>query len=245
MRLLRRRKILFFALLLLPAKQIFAQSTFQAAENPKFISANISLHEFARLLFPWEKKHPDLATPVVTRGAFQNDKRISLNYRLYFPTLDIYSSAGVPLYFNDSSEASVKVIDALPQVIPEPDLNPRYQVRPTLREALAMIPGIPRSEWVTPAQIDYTVFVVIRNHSGNNPSLSKDIRASQAKPIREQEKAVDSNATAEGKEVPNSQTDAIQRNALAKQAEDEAIQRLKTRLNGSRIRVMEVYLMEP
>ncbi|MGB6974467.1 MAG: hypothetical protein WBD67_07275 [Terracidiphilus sp.] len=240
MRLVTPGKILFFVLLFLPAEQFFTQSTSPATESSHFLSAKISISEFVRRLAPWESKHPDLATKVITtRLQLQGDVQVSRIFRMTYPTLDIYSSAGVPLYFSDSSEVNVKVIDALPQVIPEPDLNPRYKVRPSLREALSMIPGIPRSDRATPAQIDYTIFVV----SLDPP----DVNASQAqkKAIQQQKKrAIDPRiqVTEVPSAHPDLDLDAARRNALANQAQDEAIQRLKTRLNGSRIRVIEIRL---
>jgi hypothetical protein len=251
MQLITSGKILFFVLLFLPAEQIFTQSTSQATESPNFMSAEMSFHEFARRLAPWESKHPDLATKIITRSQLPHDQQVNMIYRMTFPTLDIYSSAGESFYFSEYTEASLKVIDALPRVIPEPDLDPRYKARPSLREVLSMIPGIPRSDWATPAQFDYTIVAVIVKHTGDNPLQSKDSSASHAK-----NKAIyQKNMNGSGQdirviEVPDS-PDVAQRKALAKEAnalvnraQDEAIQRLKTRLNGSRIRVIEIRIME-
>ena len=243
MRLVAPEKILFFVLLFLPAEQIFTQSLSQATESSNFLSAKMSFYEFGRRQLSWLAKHPELATEVVVTGSQlpynQHNKQVTRNYRMNYPTLDIYSSAGVPIYFSDSSEVNVKVIDALPQVIPEPDLNPKYQVRPSLREVLAMVPGIPRSDWATPAQIDYIIFVVSENRT--------DVNASQAtaKAVQQQ------NMNASGPKIelievpsahPESDLEAARRRILANQAQDEAIERLKTRLNGSRIRVIEIRL---
>ena len=253
MRLATPGKILFFVLLFLSAEQIFSQSAPQAPESPNFVSAEMSIHEFQLRLLPWLVNHPDLATPVVTKGQFTGEKkRVGQNFYINFPTLDIYSSAGVPLYFSDYAEAGLQVTDALPQVIPEANLNPKYKVRPSLREALSMVPGIPRSDWATPAQFDYTIFAVILDRTGDNPVQSKDAGAGHAK-----KKAIHlQNMNESGPDIevikapPVSPEDA-QRNALANQsyalanqAQDEALQRLKTRLNGSRIRVIELHLTQ-
>jgi hypothetical protein len=245
MKLTCPRIILVFVLLFLTAEQIFTQSPSQAAESPNFVSAKISLYEFGRRLSPWLTNHPELATEVVvTRSLLpynQHDKNVNRNYRLSYPTLDIYSSAGVPLYFSDSSEVNVKVIDALPQVIPEPDLNPKYQVRPSLREALAMVPAIPRSDWATPAQaqIDYTIFVVCLDRTDVSPSeatkkavLQQNMNASGPK-IR---------AIQEPSAHPEDDQKIALAHQAANQAQEDAVQRLKARLNGSRIRVIEVHL---
>jgi len=95
-----------------------------------------------------------------------------------FPTLDIYSSAGESFYFNDSSDINVKLLDALPRVIPEQDLDPRYKARPSLREVLSMIPGIPRSDWATPAQFDYTIVAVMMTYTGDTPPIERCQRQS-------------------------------------------------------------------
>jgi hypothetical protein len=242
MRLVTLGKILFFVLLFLPAEQIFTQSS-QPTESLHFVSVKISIYEFGRRQLPWLANHPELATQVVvTRSQLpynQHNKKVNRIYQATYPTLDIYSSAGVPLYFSDSSELNVKVIDALPQVIPEPDLNTGYKVRPSLREALSMIPGIPRSDWATPAQIDYTVFAVSLDPTDVNASPA------QKKAIQQQKKRA-TDPRVEAIEVPSAHPEDDQKIALAKQAanqaQEEAIQRLKTRLNGSRIRVIEIRL---
>ncbi len=254
MRLATPREILFFALLFLPAKQIFSQSASQAPESPNFVSAEMSYNEFARRLAPWEIKHPDLATKVITGSLIEHNRQVARIYRTTFPTLDVYPSAGGSFYFCDSFDENVKVIDALPRVIPKPDLDPRYDARPSLREALSMVPGIPRSDWTTPAQIDYTIVAVVRNRIVDKPVQPKDASAGHAKNKVIQVQNIDGS----GPEIrvvvvpdPPDPPDVAQRKALAKeasalanQAQDEAIQRLKTRLNGSRIRVIEIRLTE-
>jgi hypothetical protein len=242
MRLATPGKILFFVLLFLPVEQIFSQSASQATESPNFVSAEVSVHEFQRHQLSWFSEHPELATQV-TKGRVPGDTSVTL-FKTTYPTLDIYSSAGVSFYFSDSSDVNVKVIDALPRVIPEPDLDPRYKARPSLREARSMIPGIPRSDWATPAQIDYTVFAVILNHTGDTPAQSKDASASHAKNKAIYQQSMNGGPSIRATVAPVSPEDA-QRNALANQAQDEAIQRLKTRLNGSRVRVIEIRVTEP
>jgi hypothetical protein len=248
------RNISCLVLLFLPA-EYFSESTSQAKENPNFMSAEMSLQEFGRRLVPWESKHPELFSKDTTQAPVPQGQSIRLIYRISYPTLDIYSAAGVPFYYSDSSDVNVKVIDALPRVIPEPDLDPRYKARPSLREALSMIPGIPRSDWATPAQIDYTIVAVILDRTGANPSQPEDASVSHAKKNVTYVPDMDGS----GREIrviqvpgPPDPPDVAKKkalaraaNALANQAQDEAIQRLKTRLNGSRIRVIEVHLMEP
>jgi hypothetical protein len=251
MRLATPGKILFFVLLLLPAERMFTQSAPQAPESQNFVSVEMSLHEFQLRLLPWLVNHPDLATQVVTKGQFPGDKKtVNRIFKLTFPTLDIYSSAGVPLYFSDYAEAVLQVTNALPQAIPEANLNPKYKLRPSLREALSMVPGIPRSDWATPAQFDYTIFAVIRDRL---PVQSTDDSAGQTK-----KKAIhlqnmnESGPDIEVIKAPPDTPEVAQRkaldeeaNTLANKAQDEALQRLKTRLNGSRIRVIEVHLTQP
>jgi hypothetical protein len=244
MRLVTPARILFFVLLLLPAEEIFTQSTSQVTESLNFVSVKMSSYEFASRQLQWLTKHPDLASHTITRSMLpynQHDKSVSRMYQMSYPTLDIYSSAGVPLYFSDSPEVNVKVIDALPQVSPEPDLNPKYQVRPSMREALSMIPAISLGDRATPPQVDYTIFVVSADRTNLSSSQIKE------KAIQQQNKNA-SGPRVEVVEVPSSKPDAAksaataQRNALANQAQTDAIQRLKTRLQGSRIRVIELHL---
>jgi hypothetical protein len=250
MRLATPGKILFFVLLLLPAERMFTQSAPQAPESQNFVSVEMSLNEFQRRLLPWLVNHPDLATPVVTKGQFTGEKkRVGQNFYINFPTLDIYSSAGVPLYFSDYAEAGLQVIDALPQVIPEANLDPKYKLRPSLREALSMVPGIPRKDWATPAQFDYTIFAIIQDHK---PVQSTDASAGHAKKkATYQQNMNESGPDIEVIKAPPVSPEDAQRNALANQsyalankAQDEALQRLKTRLNGSRIRVIELHLTQ-
>ncbi len=239
MQLVPPRKIMLLIFLFLPAEQIFTQSASQVAESPNFVSAKISSQDFERRQFPWLMKHPHLATTEVSKSQLHGNEHVNRFYRLTYPTLDIYSSAGVPLYFNDSSELNVKTIDALPRAIPEPDLNPKDKVRPSLREALSMIPEIPRGDWMTPAQIDYTIVVVSVDRTDANTSQTS-AKAAQPQILN------GSGPKIHLVEVPSVHPDldreAARRSALANQAQEEAIQRLKTRLNGSRIRVIDVRL---
>jgi hypothetical protein len=248
MRLATPGKILFFVLLFLPAERTFTQSASQAPESPNFVSAEMSIKEFQRRQLSWDSEHPELATQVI-KGRLPGDRSVTRIFKLTFPTLDIYSSAGVPLYFSEYAEAGLQVTDALPLVIPEANLNPKYKLRPSLREALSMVPGIPRKDWDTPAQFDYTIFAVIQDH---HPVQSKDDSASHAKKKAIQQQNVNlGGADIEVIKAPPVSPEDAQRNALANQsyalankAQDEALQRLKTRLNGSRIRVIELHLTQ-
>jgi hypothetical protein len=249
MRLRTPGKILFFVLLFLPVERTFTQSASQATQSPNFVNAEMSNQEFRRRLLPWEVNHPELATQVI-KGRLPGDRGVNRIFKTTYPTLDMYSSTGVPLYFSEYAEASLKVIDELPLVIPEANLNPRYKLRPSLREALSMVPGIPRSDWATPAQIDYTIFAVILDHP---PVQSKDDSAGHAKKKATYLQNVNGSgpaievikATPDTPEVAQRKALDQEANALANQAQDEALQRLKTRLNGSRIRVIEVHLTQP
>jgi hypothetical protein len=111
-----------------------------------------------------------------------------------------------------------------------------------------MVPGIPRSDWATPAQFDYTIFAVIPDH---HPVQSKDGSAGHAKKKATYQQDMNGSGPAiQVIEAPVSPEDAQrialdkEANALANQAQDEALQRLKTRLNGSRIRVIEIHLTQ-
>ena|ERR1700679_4152782 len=252
MRLDTPGKILFFVLLFLPVERTFTQSASQAEESPNFVSAEMSLQEFQRRKLPWDVNHLELATQVI-KGRLPGDRSVSRIFKETFPTLDIYSSAGVPLYFSEYAEASLKVIDALPLGIPEANLNPRYKLRPSLREALSMVPGIPRSDWATPGQFDYTIVAVIVTHTGDTPLQSKDDSAGHAKKKATQQQNINlGGADIEVIKAPPDPPEVAQRkaldreaNALANKAQDEALQRLETRLNGSRVRVIEVHLTQP
>jgi hypothetical protein len=251
MRLATPGKILFFVLLFLPAERTFTQSASQATGSPNFVSVEMSVQEFQRRLFPWLTNHLDLATQVVAKAQFPGDRKtVNLIFKTIYPSLDIYSSAGAPLYFSDYAEAVLQATDALPQVIPEANLDPKYKLRPSLREALSMVPGIPRSDWATPAQFDYTIFAVIRDRL---QLQSKDDSASHAKKKATYLQNVNgSGPTIQVIKPPPDTPEVAQRkaldeeaNTLANKAQDEALQRLKTRLNGSRIRVIEVHLTQP
>lgn len=257
MRLATPGKILFFVLLFLPAEQTFTQSASQATESQNCVSAEMSFQEFSRGLAPWLRKHPELFTKVnsgsqvIARSQFPHDQSVSRMYRMKFPTLDIYSSAGESFYYSDSSDINVKLLDALPRIIPEPDLDPRYKARPSLREVLSMIPGITRNDWTTPAQFEYTIVAVMMTYTGDTPLQSKDAGAGHAKNKAIYQQNMNGSGTSiRAIEVPDSPEEAQRKalankaNAPANQAQDEAIQRLKTRLNGSRIRVIEIHLTQ-
>lgn len=233
-------KTLFLALLFLPAQSILSQSS-QPAPNPNFLSAKIPAYEYESRDFQWLMRHPDLATTFVTRSQLGGNEGIDRAYRVTFPTLDIYSSAGVPVYFSDSSQVNLKIIDALPQSLPQPDLNPRYKVRPSLRKALSMVPGIPRTEWATPPQIDYTILSISLELPG------ADETPAQRKAIQRQRKRATYGIKVIHTPDPDPDPEATRRSALANQAanlaQEKAIQQLKTRLKGSRIRVIDVRLL--
>lgn len=237
MRLATLGKILFFALLFLPAKQIFSQSS-QPITNPNFLSVKTSFYEYSWRDFRWLKRHPDLATTVVTRLRFSENQTVDRGYRMDFPTLDIYSSAGLPLYFSDSPQVNLKVIDALPQALPKPNLNPRYKVRPSLRKALSMIPAIPRKDWPTPPQIDYTILSISLDPPNPNasPAQKKAI-------LRQKKRATEGVHVIQSPDPHPKETQKLDRaNQAANKAQEKAIQRLESRLKGSRIRVIEVRL---
>lgn len=242
-------KTLFLTLLFLPAQSILSQSS-QPAPNPNFLGIKIPAYEYKSRDFQWLMRHPDLATTFVTRSQFGGNEGVDRAYRVTFPTLDIYSSAGVPVYFRDSSQVNLKVIDALPQSLPQPDLNPRYKVRPSLRKALSMVPGIPRTEWATPPQIDYTILSISLELPG------ADETPAQRKAIQRQKKRAMDPWTYSGTgpvvhvriiHVPDPHPEETKRLALANQAanlaQEKAIQQLKSRLKGSRIRVIDVRLL--
>ncbi len=246
MRLVSPAKILLFILLFLPAQRIFTQSTPQATDSEHFLYAKMSVYEFGRRRMPWLMRHPNLATKRTTsRSLLTGIEHVSAGYRVNYPTLDIYSSAGVPLYFSDSPELNEQVIDALPQVIPEPDLNPKYEVRPSLREVLSMIPSIPRKDRATPAQIEYTVLSISLDPPDPNASEAekKAIQRDKNKPTPGP-KVIAVRAHDPHPLTAAQIAAAVKKGFLHNRAQEEAIERLKARLNGSGIRVIEVRLQQ-
>lgn len=244
MRLATLGKLLFLVLPFLTAQQILGQSS-PPAQNPNFLTAKIPSYEYESRDFQWLRRHPDLATTVVTTSRFSGNETVNREYRMNFPTLDIYSSTGVPLYFSDASQLNLQVIDALPQALPKPNLNPRYKVRPSLRQALSMVPEIPRRDWATPPQIDYTILSISLDPPDPNASPSQR-KALQRQKERAMYQGTGPEPDVRVIHVPDPHPEETKKlwleNQAANLAQEKALQQLKARLKGSRIRVIEVRL---
>lgn len=244
MRLVTAGKALFLALVFLPVQSVLSQPP-QPAPKLNFLTAKIPSYEFESHQFQWLMRHPNLATTVVTRSRFSGNETVNREYRTGYPTLDIYSSAGVPIYFSDASQLNLQMIHALPQALPKPNLNPRYKVRPSLRKALSMVPEIPRHDWATPPQIEYTILSITLDPPDPNESPAQK-KAFQRQKERAMYQGTGPEPDVRVIHIPDPHPELTKKlrleNQAANLAQEKALQQLKTRLKGTGIRVIEVRL---
>jgi hypothetical protein len=184
------------------AGPVFSQSVLANVDGANVVSVKGSNGELGHGYLEWIGKHPG-AMQESRREAVRNGPplsghpaapKITTIHEILWPRLDIYSAAGVSVYYGNVSEENVRVIDALPQVLPDTVVTPGGPLRPTLHEACSMFHQLKCGGKHAPAQIDYTVFVIYYARAGNH----------------------------------------------ACEDQDAAIQRLKKRVEGSRIRIVEV-----
>jgi hypothetical protein len=187
MRISDRMESLVLLCLLFLAGPLVSQSLHAKASSANVVSVNAAVGELLDGYLGWTHKHPELRPGSGSKLA--QPGKAGAPYRILWPTLDIYSATGASLYHGNDSEGNVKVVRALPQLLPKTDA---MQIRPTLEEAEAMFPELSHERMPSSARIKYTVFVV---NYAKRPACN---------------------------------------------AQDEAIQQLKKRVAGSRIRVVEV-----
>jgi len=115
----------------------------QSQANNDFI-ANASVEELATGYLDWVSRQPD------TGGD-------SKPHRMEMPTLDIYSPAGVSLYFGANSAANAATIRKLSQELPKQASSP---ARPSLREAIDMFHELKSQKEKILSGQRYTVFAI-------------------------------------------------------------------------------------
>lgn len=130
-----------FVLMMLVFAAAFApaQSGFESGDTIR-----ISGNEFDAGLFHWMGQHPE----TFPRGTV---------VKIHFPILDFYSAAGVSIYHGDDSAKNAAFIRALPRSIAGTKTE---SLRPTLKEAIEMFPGLKKREQALLSGSRYTAFVI-------------------------------------------------------------------------------------
>jgi hypothetical protein len=114
-----------------------------AAPQPSS-TARLTWDEFEVGLFQWIGHHPD----VFPRGAVVS---------AHFPVLDLYAPTGLSIYHGDDSAKNAAFIQGLPKSIAGSSVN---TLRPTLKEAIEMIPSFRAQKQTLLASKQYTAFVI-------------------------------------------------------------------------------------
>lgn len=114
----------------------------QNNNNNDFI-ANASVEEFATAYLDWISRQPGIGDD-------------SKPHRMELPTLDIYSSTGVSLYFGTNSAANAAIIRKLPQELPKQ----ATVARPSLSEAIDMFQELKSQKEKILSGQRYTIFAV-------------------------------------------------------------------------------------
>ncbi|MDQ2840360.1 MAG: hypothetical protein M3Y72_04830 [Acidobacteriota bacterium] len=106
--------------------------------------AHASVEELDAGYLQWAVKH---------RAAIGTRRTIKIN----MPYIDLYSSAGVSVYHGDDSERNASFISKLPQSIQGAKND---SVRPTLKEAMEMVPELKAQSEQIMRDKRYTLFAV-------------------------------------------------------------------------------------
>jgi len=147
------------------------------SQNNKFanvLSVSAQAKELAQGYLAWLHQHPELRAGSGSNLA--QSGKAGDPYKILWPTLDIYSRAGLSFFHGNDSDTNIKIIQHLPHQVPLPDPMTARR-RPTLEEALAMFPEIPSRAGNPPAQIKYTVFVI---NYADRPSCAAQDQAIRA-----------------------------------------------------------------
>ncbi|MGC9293528.1 MAG: hypothetical protein ACP5EP_12555 [Acidobacteriaceae bacterium] len=122
----------FLLPLLLFSLQIpYVRANTHPPSNENIINVDANLMDVAKGYAEWMKAHS---------ASFPKGTML----RTQGPTLDFYSTSGVSIFYGDGSEPgkSVSFLRALPGDIPQGSNAKTGQIRPTLKEAIDMIPAL-------------------------------------------------------------------------------------------------------
>lgn len=173
-----RRIILLNSLCVLAlARPVFSQSTTAQVNTANVVSIEASSKELAQGYLAWLHKHPEFRPGSGSKLA--QSGKAGDSYKILWPTLDIYSTAGISIYHSNDSEKNVRIIHALPQISPKFGVTPGNHSRPTLDEAKAMFPEFSHIAIPFSAHIRYTLFVI--NYAQRPACKAQDAAMQQLK----------------------------------------------------------------
>ena len=176
--------------------QIIAQSANTNANSTNVVSVTGSGSELGHGYLAWTINHPGAQQESVrvVKAVPLSGQRTTTISSILWPRMDIYSAAGVSIYYGSNSAQNVNIIDALPHELPTINTTSGRPTRPTLKEACSMFHALRCGGKHDSPQFDYTVFVINKTRAGFHDC----------------------------------------------EEQDAAIQRLKQRVEGTRIRIVEV-----
>lgn len=156
-----------------PTFQSGVKPTTSSAYTSNVVSVNAPSTELAQGYLAWLHKHPELrpgSGSKLAQGGKAGDP-----YKILWPTLDIYSAAGVSIFHGNDAEENNRIIKRLPTNLPQADAI-QGSMRPTLDEAMAMFPEFSKDAIKLPARARYTVFVITNE---DRPACSAQDQAVQ------------------------------------------------------------------
>lgn len=114
--------------------------------------------ELAAGYLRWLHLHPD-RRPGSGSPLSQPGGAAGTAYQIKWPSLDIYSRNGDPLYHSNDSAMNIAVISHLPLTAPHLDQSSAKE-RPSLQETVTMFHEIPASALDIPPSIHYVIVVI-------------------------------------------------------------------------------------
>lgn len=126
-----------------------ASTSVMQANAPNDIVVSASIEERLTGYLDWGGRHP---------GTFSPGKPHTIG----MPTLDLYSPSGISIYYGEDSATNAAFLGTLPQGIPK---LKTVAARPSLKEAIEMLPQLKAQEGALLADKRYTLFAATQLNS--------------------------------------------------------------------------------
>jgi len=145
--MLKARPLLLYLLFLLIVRPQGIQAEANRGPASPVVSVNASEKSFGEGTLQWA-----LAHRVVFQGKTATSVRV--------PYIDLYSPTGVSVYFEEDPTKNAAFLRALPGDLPQGSVAKTDKIRPTLQEAMGMVPELKPYEGGFLGGNEYTVFAV-------------------------------------------------------------------------------------
>lgn len=123
---------------------------------PTVVTVKAPIQQFLEGFVHWLHQHP-AAAHLAQSPASGPPTHIGM---VMLPSVDLYSPAGVSIYYTSGSKENLKFIHALPGSIRQVEREKKQKVRPTLKEAMEMIPELKPYEAAVLAKKEYAVLAL-------------------------------------------------------------------------------------